>query len=167
MASAAKAKLEGAFTPDTGLKKQAYKKVAEALGPVLAESYQLFIKTQGVHWNVSGPNFFGLHKLTEAQYTDLYAAIDVIAERIRSLGARAPASYSSYGDMSGIRDEEEPASSEAMVKMLIRDNGILCETLRSGIETAEECDDVVTADLLTARLAQHEQSSWMLNMTIA
>lgn len=155
------------FDPDTGLDGKAYAMVAEALGPVLADSYQLFIKTQGVHWNVRGPNFYGLHKLTEEQYTDLYAAIDEIAERIRSLGAMAPASYTSYGEMASIRDEEKAGAPDAQVRMLVRDNGLLCRTLRKAIEIAESHDDVVTADLLTARLARHEQNGWMLRMILA
>jgi starvation-inducible DNA-binding protein len=155
------------FTPRTGLKPAAYAAIAAALGPVLADSYQLFIKTQGVHWNISGPNFYGLHKLTQEQYEDLYAAIDVIAERIRALGAPAPATYRAYGEMGRIRDEETKPEPQAQVAMLIRDNGTLCETLRNALVTAEGADDVVTADLLTARLAQHEQNGWMLTMSIS
>lgn len=153
------------FAPNTGLETKSYRKVAEALGPVLADSYQLFIKTQGVHWNISGANFFGLHKLTEEQYEDLYAAIDAIAERIRALGEPAPATYRAYGEMGRIKDEESCESPEDQVEMLIRDNGLLCETLRDAVDRAEELGDVVTADLLTARLAQHEQNGWMLQMT--
>jgi starvation-inducible DNA-binding protein len=156
-----------AFDPQTGLAPDAYAAVADALGPVLADSYQLFIKTQGVHWNIAGPNFYGLHKLTQEQYEDLYAAIDEIAERIRALGAPAPASYTAYGAMGRIRDEEGDGTPDHQVRMLIRDNGLLCETLRGAIETAEEHDDVVTADLLTERLGRHEQNSWMLQMSVA
>lgn len=153
------------FQPNTGLEPKKYTEIAAALGPVLADSYQLFIKTQGVHWNISGPNFYGLHKLTQEQYEDLYAAIDLIAERIRALGEPAPATYRAYGEMGRIRDEESADRPDDQVAMLIRDNGLLCETLRDAIEQAEDADDVVTADLLTARLAQHEQNGWMLQMT--
>ncbi|WP_235976961.1 Dps family protein [Sandaracinobacteroides hominis] len=155
-----------AFKPKTGLSAGAYAAVADAMGHVLADSYQMFIKTQGVHWNVAGPNFFGLHKLTEAQYEDLYAAIDKIAERIRALGQPAPASYTSYGKMGRIRDEEGDGDADKQVSMLIRDNGLLCQTLREAVDVAEKNNDVVTADLLTGRLAQHEQNSWMLQMIV-
>lgn len=155
------------FTPDSGLERKAYAEVAVALGPVLADSYQLFIKTQGVHWNVSGPNFYGLHKLTEGQYQELYEAIDVIAERIRQLGATAPATYTSYGEMSSIKDEQRDSTTHAEVSMLVRDNEILCKTLREALETAEGHNDVVTADLLTERLSKHEQHIWMLRMLIS
>jgi len=153
------------FTPETGLKPAEYRQVAEALGPVLADSYQLFIKTQGVHWNISGANFYGLHKLTMAQYEDLYAAIDEIAERIRSLGEPAPATYRAYGEMSNIRDEETRTALMDQVRTLIRDNGTICKTLRAAIKTSDEMNDVVTVDMLTARLARHEQNGWMLRMS--
>jgi starvation-inducible DNA-binding protein len=155
------------FDPQTGLGAEAYAAVAEALGPVLADSYQLFIKTQGVHWNVAGPNFYGLHKLTQEQYEDLYEAIDAIAERIRALGVAAPATYTAYGEMSCIRDEQRDGSMKGAVEMLAADNASLCRTLRRAIEVAESHEDVVTADLLTMRLAQHEQNGWMLRMILA
>ncbi|QMW23467.1 Dps family protein [Sandaracinobacteroides saxicola] len=152
------------FDPGTGLETEGYAAVAEALGRVLADCYQLFIKTQGVHWNVAGASFYGLHKLTEGQYEDLYEAIDKVAERIRALGHKAPASYTTYGELSSIKDEDRPADAGSMIAMLVRDNGLLCKTLRDAVETAEEHDDVVTADLLTGRLGQHEQNAWMLQM---
>ncbi len=155
------------FAPGTGLSKAAYTAVAESLGAVLADSYQLFIKTQGVHWNVAGASFYGLHKLTQEQYEDLYAAIDVVAERIRALGHKAPASYTTYGELSRIRDEDKPLDAGQMVSMLTRDNGLVCESLRQALEIADEHKDVVTADMLTARLARHEQNVWMLRMHIA
>jgi starvation-inducible DNA-binding protein len=155
------------FQPNSGLRAKDYRTVAEALGPVLADSYQLFIKTQGVHWNISGRNFHGLHTLTQEQYEDLYLAIDDIAERIRALGEPAPASYRAYGAMGRIRDEESGSSPDDQVAMLIRDNGLLAETLRGAIGSAEDVGDVVTADLLTARLARHEQNGWMLQMVMS
>ena len=156
----------GNFTPASGLAADAYLDVANAMGPVLADSYQLFIKTQGVHWNISGPNFYGLHKLTQAQYEDLYEAIDVIAERIRALGQTAPATYTAYGSLGRIRDEQADGEAPDHLQMLIRDNDLLCETLREGVSVADEADDVVTADLLTTRLGKHEQNGWMLRMLL-
>lgn len=155
------------FDPQTGLDAQAMQATAEILGRVLADCYQLFIKTQGVHWNITGPSFYGLHKLTETQYQDLFKAIDEVAERIRALGHHAPASYTTYGELATIKDEDRPATPDEMVAMLVRDNGALCKTLREGVEVAERYSDVVTADLLTDRLARHEQNAWMLKMHVS
>jgi starvation-inducible DNA-binding protein len=150
----------------SGLNQASATRCATALGNVLADCYQMFIKTQGVHWNVAGPSFYGIHKLTEQQYGDLYAAIDTIAERIRSLGHKAPASYTTYGALSSISDEDKPKTAADMISMLVRDNGLLCKTLRDAVTVAEACNDVVTADLLTGRLAVHEQNGWMLQMHV-
>ena len=150
----------------TGLDPVSATKCAKALGKVLADCYQMFIKTQGVHWNVAGPSFYGIHKLTEGQYGDLYQAIDHIAERIRALGHKAPASYTTYGVLSTIRDEDKPQTAADMITMLVRDNGLLCKTLRDAVDVADTCNDVVTADLLTSRLAVHEQNGWMLQMHV-
>jgi starvation-inducible DNA-binding protein len=167
MANSALSAEAAEFDPGTGLETAAYAAVATALGTVLADSYQLFIKTQGVHWNVAGASFFGIHKLTEAQYEDLYEAIDMIAERIRALGHKAPASYTTYGELSRITDEDRPQDAGAMLAMLVRDNGLVCQSLRDAIDVAEDHEDVVTADLLTDRLAKHEGNAWMLKMHIA
>jgi starvation-inducible DNA-binding protein len=155
------------FAPGTGLDDKAYAEVAEALGLVLADTYLLFIKTQGVHWNIAGASFFGLHKLTEAQYEDLYEAVDLIAERIRALGHKAPASYSTYGELSRITDEDEALEAGQQCAMLMRDNGLVCESLRDALEIADDHDDIVTVDLLTRRLGEHEKNVWMLRMQIS
>lgn len=155
------------FAPGTGMDEEAYANVAEALGHVLADTYQLFIKTQGVHWNVAGASFYGLHKLTQHQYGDLYESIDEIAERIRALGHKAPASYTTYGELSRITDEDDSLEAGQQVAMLMRDNGHVCDSLRDALEIADEHDDIVTVDLLTKRLGQHEKNVWMLRMQIA
>lgn len=155
------------FAPGTGLSEGAYAEVADELGKVLADSFQLFIKTQGVHWNVAGAAFYGVHKLTEQQYGEIYAAIDEIAERIRALGHKAPASYTTYGHLSCISDEDRPIDTGQQVSMLMRDNGLVCQTLRDALDIAEEHGDIVTADLLTRRLGDHEKYVWMLRMQIA
>ncbi len=66
------------FEPHTGIEKGRMEAIAQVLRMVLADSFTLYLKTLGVHWNVVGPSFFGLHKLTQAQYEDLAAAIDAL-----------------------------------------------------------------------------------------
>jgi len=65
--------------------------LADALSNVLADTFSLYVKTLGVHWNAVGPAFYTLHKMTEEQYEDFEDANDAIAERIRSIGHPAPA----------------------------------------------------------------------------
>ena len=155
------------FEQNAGIEAEARKKIADALGVVLADSYMLFIKTQGVHWNVVGPSFYSLHELTEAQYQNLYEAIDDIAERIRALGHKAPASYTRYGQLSDIRDRDEPLTARDQVKMLIEDHRSAVKTMRDTIEWCEDKKDFVTADMMIERMAWHEESIWMLSAVIS
>ncbi len=140
--------------------------VAEALKVALADSYALYIKTQNYHWNVTGPQFNGLHLMFENQYTDLAAAIDTIAERIRALGEKAPGSFKRYTAVTNISDGDENNSSQAMLEDLYKSQQIIGKTLSAALEKAETANDQVTIDLMTQRLAVHEKNAWMLKSTI-
>ena len=153
---------EPEFRTRTGITASDRKKIAEALGVVLADTYMLFIKTQGVHWNVTGPVFMGVHKLTEEQYENMYEAIDGLAERIRALGEKAPASYTKYGKLSSITDTDKERSVEQMLEMLADDHETAVANMRAAVEWCEDKNDYVNADMLTARMSWHEQAVWML-----
>jgi starvation-inducible DNA-binding protein len=147
---------------DTGVEARDTEAVANELKKALGDSYTLYLKTLGVHWNVTGPTFFSLHKLTEEQYEDLHAAIDVIAERIRALGQIAPASYGEFADAASISSDVIPDKAENMLDSLVADNEKLAKRFRAFVEVAEGAGDVFTADMLTARIGQHEENAWML-----
>src|SRR3569833_1283186 len=87
-----------------GLKQSARKASGEALSKVLADTYILFLKSQGYHWNVTGPHFAALHTLFETQYNELHDAADLIAERIRALGEYAPGNYRTYARLTSIAE---------------------------------------------------------------
>lgn len=140
--------------------------IANALKPILAESVQLYIATQNVHWNVTGPLFQAVHTLTEAQYTELAPAIDEIAERIRTLGEKAPGTLQQYQTLGNIADVDENAAATDMVHALIAGQNILAERIRPLIAVAAEANDDVTAGLLTDRLTIHEKAQWMLGAMV-
>ncbi|RFB05157.1 Dps family protein [Parvularcula marina] len=151
------------FEPDVGMTDQERADVANALSHVLADTYMLFIKTQGIHWNVTGPSFVGIHKLTEEHYENMYEAIDKIAERIRALGIKAPASYAKYGELSSISDNGDDYSSVGdMLNTLISDHQKAVQSMRKAIGWCEDKKDFVTADMMIERMAWHEEAIWML-----
>jgi starvation-inducible DNA-binding protein len=140
--------------------------LVDELSRFLASSYTLYLKTQNYHWNVKGPNFPSLHLLFETQYQDLAAAIDAVAERIRSLGAPAPGSYAYFAKNSAIAETAGVPNAEDMVAELVRDNQTVVNQAKEIIPAAEDAGDVASVDLLTQRIAAHEKTVWMLRTVL-
>lgn len=142
--------------------KESKKAVVEALAALLASSYTLYLKTHNYHWNVTGPMFTTLHTLFETQYTELAAAVDEIAERIRALGSFAPGSYSAFGKLSEVKEENGRPEAKKMIRVLASDQEVIASSARRLIEIAEAANDQASADLGTRRLDVHEKNAWML-----
>jgi starvation-inducible DNA-binding protein len=153
--------------PQTGVRVEDARQLAQGLARALGETYVLYVKTQGFHWNVVGPLFFGLHKLTEEQYEDLADAADKLAERIRALGFPAPNSFKEFVRLSAVSEVEGNPPVREMIEQLIRDHETVARTFRETVELADETGDVVTADLLTQRIAAHDKAAWMFRAIIA
>jgi starvation-inducible DNA-binding protein len=137
-------------------------RIAEGLGRVLADTTVLYAKTHGFHWNVTGPMFNTLHLMFEGQYTELWTALDEIAERIRALGHKAPFGGSTYNSLSSIPESQGVPEAMAMVRELVDGHESVARTIRAVFELADEANDQPTADLLTQRLNTHEKTAWML-----
>ena len=139
------------------------KAMADALARVLANSYTLYLKTHNYHWNVTGPQFASLHTMFEAQYTELAAAVDTVAERIRALGHVAPGSYAAFGKLSEIKEApDSPPEAMAMVRELAADNEALIRLAEKANEVADESGDVASGDMMIERMQVHAKSAWML-----
>ena len=136
--------------------------IADGLSRLLADTYTLYLKTHNFHWNVTGPMFNTLHLMFETQYTELTLAVDLIAERIRSLGIPAPATYSAYAKLTSIAETEGVPKATEMIKLLVEGQESVVRTARSIFPIAKKANDEPTADLLTQRLQVHEKTAWML-----
>jgi starvation-inducible DNA-binding protein len=156
----------GSASVKTGLPSTDRRELARAVGKALAETYVLYTKTQAIHRNVVVPLFYTLHKLTEEQYEDLAEAVDDLAERIRALDAPAPGSFGEFLELSDIAETREQQTAEQAVMMLCTDHETAARTFRAATRMANDCDDVVTADLLTGRMAVHEKAAWMLRSLV-
>jgi len=145
-----------------GIAEKDRKKIVTGLSKMLADSYILYLKTHNFHWNVTGPQFNSLHVMFMDQYTELWNALDPIAERIRSLGYPAPGSYKKFAELSSIKEEEGSPAATEMIKQLIAGQEAVTRTARAAFKIADAADDQPTADLLTQRMEIHEKNAWML-----
>ena len=146
-----------------GINDEDRRAIADGLSRLLADTYTLYLTTHNFHWNVTGPMFNTLHAMFMQQYTELWNAVDPIAERIRALGHPAPGSYAQFGQLASIKDAPaQPPRALDMVRILVEGHEAVARTARSVFPLADGASDEPTADLLTQRLAVHEQAAWML-----
>jgi starvation-inducible DNA-binding protein len=149
-------------TINLGIEEATRKEIAAGLSRLLADTYTLYLQTHNFHWNVTGPMFSTLHLMFEAQYTELALAVDLIAERIRSLGMPAPGTYSEYAKLSSIAETAGVPKAEEMIALLVQGQEAVVRTARSIFPIVDEAHDEPTADLLTQRMQLHEKNAWML-----
>ena len=147
-------------TVSTGVRDAAT--IADGLADVLADTYRLVFKTHAYHWNVEGPLFYSVHKLTEEQYENMFDAADELAERIRALGQLAPSAMADIVGRSTIDDKTGNLSTADMDEDLAADHERIAHRLHALIDLVEGKKDPVTEDLATERSAFHEQAAWML-----
>jgi starvation-inducible DNA-binding protein len=152
---------------NTGIARQDREAIAAGLSRLLADSYTLYLKTHNFHWNVTGPQFNTLHLMFEGQYTELAAAVDEIAERIRALGVKAPGSYLEFSKMTSITEGSGDESAEEMIRQLAIGQETVVRTAREAFPAADKAHDEPTADLLTQRMQIHEKNAWMLRSMLA
>jgi starvation-inducible DNA-binding protein len=124
----------------------------------------LYIKTRKFHWNVSGESFMELHKLFQAQYTELEETIDLIAERINKLGGKTIGTMKEFIHHSRLKESPDKyPSQKEMMKELLSDHEAVVRELRKDIEESDsKSKDAGTIDFLTGVMEQHETTAWIL-----
>jgi len=157
---------ESAAVIDIGIPGKDREKIADGLAHLLADTYTLYLQTHNFHWNVEGPMFNTLHLMFMEQYTELWNALDAIAERIRSLGYPAPGTYREFGKLTSITEAEGQPEAMEMVRILVVGHEAVARTARKVFPAAEKGGDESTADLLTQRLQVHEKTAWMLRSVL-
>jgi starvation-inducible DNA-binding protein len=147
---------------DIGIPEGERQKIADGLSRLLADTFTLYLTTHNFHWNVKGPMFQTLHLMFEAQYNELWLALDAIAERIRALGFPAPGTYAQYSKLSSIKETEGVPEAKEMIRILVSGQEAVARTARKIFPVVDKSSDEPTADLLTQRMQVHEKTAWML-----
>ena len=147
---------------DIGINQKDREQIAEGLSRLLADSYTLYLKTHNFHWNVTGPMFNTLHVMFMDQYTELWNALDLIAERIRALGFPAPGTYREFASLTVIKESTGVPKATEMIQQLVDGQEAVIRTARSIFPVVDQANDQPTADLLAQRMQIHEKNAWML-----
>lgn len=133
-----------------------------ALQNVLEQSYALYQATHYYHWNVEGPRFVALHTLFEEHYTELFAALDEIAERIRAIGSYVEPLQVDAGLQAIQADNAADARASQMIEHLISLHEAVIKAASKAKELADDADDDASEDLMIGRITIHQKTLWML-----
>lgn len=136
--------------------------VIDALRQTVASTYALMGQLHLCHWNVRGNSFFSLHDAFQAQYTEIFTAVDEIAERIRAIGGLAPGGLGALAQMSGIKEIAEDATADQMVAHLLEAHQKVLSDVAIVREKAAEAKDLATEDMMIGRKQVHQKAVWML-----
>src|SRR5687768_4468423 len=127
-ARAAQAEVGVGLAIDIGIGTQDREKIADGLAKLLADTYSLYLKTHNFHWNVEGPMFNTLHLMFMEQYTELWNALDAVAERIRSLGFAAPGTTAEFGALTSIEETAGVPDAMQMLRLLVKGHEAVART---------------------------------------
>jgi starvation-inducible DNA-binding protein len=147
----------------TDLKPNSVRDIAGALNILLADIFGLYVKTKNFHWHISGPHFRDYHLLLDEQADQIFAATDIIAERVRKIGGTTVRSIGHIGRLQRIKDNDADFVTPLdMLAELRDDNKDLTARLRETHDLCDERRDVATASLLENFIDEAERRTWFL-----
>ena len=154
--------------PNIRIKDNHREGVVEILNTLLADEFVLGTKTRNCHWNVTGSHFHDLHKFFDAQYEELDAILDDVAERARALGGHAVGTLAEFLKLARLQEQlGKYPNAPQMTAELLGDQETIIRQLREDLEKcATKFGDAGTADFLTGLLEQHEKMAWMLRAVL-
>ncbi len=154
--------------PTIGIPDYDLQEVVTLLNTLLADENVLYTKTRNAHWNITGSNFFDLHRLFQMQYESLDIVVDEIAERVRSLGHFALGSMKDFLSITNMSEENHDfGNSKQIIQTLLNDHETIIRIIRSDIvPIATKYRDLGTADFVTGVMEQHEKMGWMLRASL-
>src|SRR5581483_8777834 len=126
----------------TDLTQQEVQAITEAVNPLIADTFALYVKTKNFHWHLSGSHFRDYHLLFDEQAEAIFAAIDILAERIRKIGGTTIRSISQLQTIADDNDDFVPPGE--MIQRLLADNRHIAERQRAAIEVCDQNGDSPT-----------------------
>jgi starvation-inducible DNA-binding protein len=137
--------------------------ITEALNPLVADLFALYLKTKNFHWHLAGSHFRDYHLLLDEQADQIFDGIDLLAERVRKVGGTTIRSIGHISQLQTIADDnEELVAAGEMVRRLMEDNAQLARAQRAAHEVCDRSRDYATASILETLIDEAERRKWFL-----
>jgi starvation-inducible DNA-binding protein len=162
-----KEKTPGKLATPNDLKEKGRQEIVETINPLVADAFSLYVKTKNFHWHMSGSHFRDYHLLFDEQADQIYAMIDILAERVRKLGGTTIRSIGHIGRLQNIKDNDEVfVEPEKMLQYLMVDNQNYVKSMRTAHKVCEDNNDVATSSILEVFIDETERRIWFLFETL-
>lgn len=137
--------------------------VAQALNPLVADAFALYVKTKNYHWHMSGPHFRDYHLLLDEQAEQIFATIDPLAERVRKLSHLTIKSIGQIAKLQRVKDNDAAfVTPEDMLADLMEENKAMAAHMREAHQVCDDNEDPATAGLLETYIDETERRTWFL-----
>jgi starvation-inducible DNA-binding protein len=137
--------------------------VAEAVNPLVADAFALYVKTKNYHWHMSGPHFRDYHLLLDEHADQIFELTDVLAERSRKIGQTTVHSIGEIARLQRVEDDDRAFVQPAeMLRSLMDENRGLAQRMRDAHQVCDEAGDVATTSLLENFIDEAERRAWFL-----
>ena len=147
----------------TDLSPHETKAITDAVNPLIADAFALYVKTKNFHWHLYGSHFRDYHELFDEHAEAILESIDIMAERVRRLGGTTIRSISHISQLQTIEDDNSNLVSPGdMIRILMEDNGNIARNIRDAIKICDENRDSPTSNLLQDILDKTERRKWFL-----
>ncbi len=163
MKGSTKEKISNKLAVSNSLGEVARDEITVAVNPLVADAFALYVKTKNFHWHMSGSHFRDYHLLFDEQADQIFAMIDVLAERVRKLGGITIHSIGHIGQLQTIEDDNQAfVEPRDMLTRLLEDNKNMADNMRAAHKICEDHNDIATTSILEVFIDEAERRSWFL-----
>ena len=135
---------------------------------VLLANFQVYYQNlRGIHWNIKGKRFFDLHVKFEELYTDANMKVDLIAERILTLGGVPYHTFEDYIKNSKVPVGKDVSQDESAIRLIVDSLKELLLVERRILELSDEVNDEGTNSMMSDFIAEQEKTVWMMKAWLA
>lgn len=145
-----------------GLDTQKAKDLAKDLNQLLANFQIYYQNLRGIHWNIKGKNFFDLHVKFEELYTDANMKVDMVAERILTLGVTPLHVYEDYIKAAKVPVGKNVSKDDNAVRLIVDSLTELLKIERKILNKSADVNDEGTNSMMSDFITEQEKTVWMM-----
>lgn len=130
---------------------------------VLLSNFQVYYQNlRGIHWNIRGKRFFELHVKFEELYNDAQLKVDLVAERILTIGGNPLHTFEDYIKHNKLQVGKSISNDEKAVQLIIDSLSDLLKIEREILNKSDDINDEGTNAMMSDFIAEQEKTIWMM-----